>query len=89
MSDKMELIKEWYDGYTLGNREVFCPWDVVSYLSDIMDEEGTDSFFLGGRFFAWWFWHWFYRLFYVRPLFVHSNQFPMEKFEQAKPRRCA
>ncbi|MBR2189220.1 MAG: AAA family ATPase, partial [Eubacterium sp.] len=32
MSEKIGLIKEWYDGYVFGNSEVFCPWDVASYL---------------------------------------------------------
>ena len=39
MSDKMELIKKWYDGYIFGNTEVFCPWDVASYLSAVVDDE--------------------------------------------------
>ena len=39
MSDKMELIKEWYDGYIFGDTEVFCPWDVASYLSTAVDDE--------------------------------------------------
>ena len=39
MSDKMELIKEWYDGYIFGNTEVFCPWDVANYLSAALDHE--------------------------------------------------
>jgi len=41
MSDKMELIKEWYDGYIFGNTEVFCPWDVANYLSAALDYEGA------------------------------------------------
>ena len=26
-------IKEWYDGYVFGNSYVYCPWDVINYLS--------------------------------------------------------
>ena len=37
--DKMELIKKWYDGYIFGNTEVFCPWDVANYLSEVMDDD--------------------------------------------------
>lgn len=22
-------IKEWYDGYRIGNTDVYCPWDVI------------------------------------------------------------
>ena len=39
ISDKMELIRKWYDGYISGNTEVFCPWDVANYLSEVMDDE--------------------------------------------------
>lgn len=37
--DKAELIRDWYDGYMFGNSAVYCPWDVISYLSDLMDDE--------------------------------------------------
>ena len=40
--DKMKLIREWYDGYIFGNTEVFCPWDVVSYIAAVIDEEGDE-----------------------------------------------
>ena len=38
LSEKMAAITQWYDGYIFGNSEVFCPWDVVSYLSAVMDD---------------------------------------------------
>ena len=28
-----DTIKEWYDGYVFGNSYVYCPWDVINYLS--------------------------------------------------------
>lgn len=31
--DKADAIKEWYDGYLFGNRYVYCPWDVMNYMS--------------------------------------------------------
>ena len=34
-TDKYGSIKEWYDGYRFGNAEVYCPWDVVSYLRSL------------------------------------------------------
>ncbi|MED9965744.1 MAG: AAA family ATPase [Blautia sp.] len=34
-TDKYESIKEWYDGYRFGNVDVYCPWDVVSYLRSL------------------------------------------------------
>ena len=31
-TDKLYLIREWYDGYRFGNAEVYCPWDVINYI---------------------------------------------------------
>lgn len=42
MSDKIELIKKWYDGYIFGNTEVFCPWDVANYLAEVMDDDEVE-----------------------------------------------
>ena len=42
LSEKMDLIREWYDGYIFGNTEVFCPWDVVSYLSAVLYDEDEE-----------------------------------------------
>ena len=33
--DHAEEMKEWYDGYRFGEEEVYCPWDVLSYVSDL------------------------------------------------------
>lgn len=35
MQDKAEQVKAWYDGYHFGNFDVYCPWDVMSYLRDM------------------------------------------------------
>jgi hypothetical protein len=32
-SETANTIKEWYDGYLFGNSYVYCPWDVINYLS--------------------------------------------------------
>ncbi len=35
---KEEEIRTWYDGYCLGsNQKIYCPWDVMKYLSDLQD----------------------------------------------------
>ena len=31
--DKADIIRQWYDGYVFGNSYVYCPWDVINYLS--------------------------------------------------------
>ena len=32
LTPKQPVFKEWYDGYVFGNREVYCPWDVLNYV---------------------------------------------------------
>lgn len=29
-------IKEWYDGYHFGNADIYCPWDVINYVHDLL-----------------------------------------------------
>ena len=36
LSDKSDVFKSWYDGYVFGNTSVYCPWDVVSYISALL-----------------------------------------------------
>lgn len=31
--EKAATIREWYNGYIFGSSHVYCPWDVVNYLS--------------------------------------------------------
>lgn len=39
LSAKLELVKSWYDGYIFGKTAIFCPWDVINFVSDC----GNDS----------------------------------------------
>ena len=32
-ADKEEELKNWYDGYNFGNKEIYNPWSVINYLS--------------------------------------------------------
>ena len=34
--DKSELIRSWYDGYLFGDEKMYCPWDVVNYISALL-----------------------------------------------------
>ena len=34
-----ETVKEWYDGYQFGGAEVYCPWDVINFCSDHLEDE--------------------------------------------------
>jgi hypothetical protein len=42
LSDKKDLIQEWYDGYRFGKgTEIYCPWDVLNYVSDLQIEPSS------------------------------------------------
>lgn len=34
-----ETVKEWYDGYRFGNADVYCPWDVINFCSDHLENQ--------------------------------------------------
>lgn len=38
---KAGLIKEWYDGYVFGDSYVYCPWDVMNYMSALNKRENA------------------------------------------------
>lgn len=31
LEDHGDQMREWYDGYRFGDREIYCPWDVINY----------------------------------------------------------
>lgn len=35
LKSRFSIMKEWYDGYTFGNTEVYNPWSVINYLCDL------------------------------------------------------
>ncbi len=39
--DRADIIKEWYDGYVFGNSYVYCPWDVMNYMSALLKRKNA------------------------------------------------
>lgn len=37
LQDHFQEVREWYDGYRFGNVEIYCPWDVINYVFDLID----------------------------------------------------
>ena len=37
-----EKIRQWYDGYRFGDTDIYCPWDVLNYISDLQQKAGID-----------------------------------------------
>ena len=35
LMDHFDTIKAWYDGYRFGNKDVYCPWDVLSHCDNL------------------------------------------------------
>lgn len=36
LQEHFEEMKEWYDGYHFGAADIYCPWDVINYVDDLM-----------------------------------------------------
>ncbi len=36
LSGHKEEIKEWYNGYRFGNRNIYCPWDVMNHVRNLL-----------------------------------------------------
>ncbi|MBQ8133855.1 MAG: AAA family ATPase [Clostridia bacterium] len=34
------IIKDWYNGYRFGSKDIYCPWDVLNYVSDLQGTAG-------------------------------------------------
>lgn len=33
-----DVIKQWYDGYRFGKENIYCPWDVINYIADYLND---------------------------------------------------
>ena len=34
MQDRLSAVKDWYDGYLFGDREVYNPWSALQFIDD-------------------------------------------------------
>ena len=39
--DKMDEVKDWYDGYRFGKRDVYNPWSIISYVDAALADRDT------------------------------------------------
>ncbi len=38
--EKRDIIREWFDGYHLGDRtDIYCPWSIMNYLYDLQKKD--------------------------------------------------
>lgn len=40
LTEYKEKIRQWYDGYRFGDTDIYCPWDVLNYVSDLQQKAG-------------------------------------------------
>ena len=38
LSEKMDEVKEWYDGYQFGNKEIYNPWSTLMYVKNVTQD---------------------------------------------------
>lgn len=36
LQEHFSEIRDWYDGYRFGNADIYCPWDVINYVDDLV-----------------------------------------------------
>ena len=51
LADRYDTVSEWYDGYVFGREKMYCPWDVLRYVSSVLDgsysvEMGPESYWV-------------------------------------------
>lgn len=39
LSEKMDEVKKWYDGYQFGNKEIYNPWSTLMYVKNVTQDE--------------------------------------------------
>ena len=42
LGEKADVFKAWYDGYIFGDTPVYCPWDVVNYVSALLRNKDAE-----------------------------------------------
>ncbi len=38
LQDALPEMKKWYDGYVFGTEEIYCPWDVINHVRDLLTD---------------------------------------------------
>ncbi|MCD7752453.1 MAG: ATP-binding protein [Lachnospiraceae bacterium] len=42
LTEYYEQTKEWYDGYRMGQQDVYCPWDVINWCDKLINDTNHD-----------------------------------------------
>ena len=38
LQDALPEMKKWYDGYIFGDKEIYCPWDVINHVDALLTD---------------------------------------------------
>ena len=38
LQDALSEMKKWYDGYIFGDKEIYCPWDVINHVDALLTD---------------------------------------------------
>ena len=41
LTDHSDEVKDWYDGYRFGEHDVYCPWDVMNHVKNLLLDPAT------------------------------------------------
>ena len=42
LSEYLDTVREWYDGYQFGDTLVYCPWDVIKYVQILLRDKTAE-----------------------------------------------
>ena len=43
LEDNLDEVIDWYDGYLFGNTSMVCPWNIIQYCKDKLDDPKTKA----------------------------------------------
>ena len=48
LQDALPEMKRWYDGYVFGEKEMYCPWDVINHVDALLTDRnaGPENYWL-------------------------------------------
>lgn len=41
LEDALPEMRKWYDGYIFGEKEIYCPWDVINHVDALLTDRGA------------------------------------------------
>ncbi|MBQ7738081.1 MAG: AAA family ATPase [Desulfovibrionaceae bacterium] len=41
LSPQVNLVKDWYDGYRIGDEHIFCPWSVLRFCNKALQDQSS------------------------------------------------